>query len=189
MLIRNLTCTGRYAGVAIGSELSGGVFNVTVEDVQFVQLPGYSYSCNGVGHVKWGTSRGGAVQNVTFRRMVAVGELDTGVFVTGQYNDPNPQCGPDYAPPSLTRVSDLAFRDIDATAAFVRPGGDAFHLFGLERAPATGLSFRNVRFGSGPDGPNSTAPPGWNCAAVSGQAAAGGSVAPWPPCDAIDVVV
>ena len=211
--IRNLTCTGRYAGVAIGSELSGGVFNVTVEDVAFIRLPGYSYSCNGVGHIKWGRSRGGVVkvrsddiliiasiypfiykcvfpplfnfssllpycdaQNITFRNMKATGELDTGVLLDGFFEDPNPQCGEDYSPPSLTAVSDIRFVNIDGTDAYVKRGGDTFHLFGLDDAPAKGLSFRNVHFG---EGPNSTA---WNCAAVQGEATGNGGVSPWPPC-------
>jgi polygalacturonase len=63
--VRNLTCSGRYAGVAVGSEVSGGVFNVTVEGVRFVRRRGYPLSCGGVGHVKWGASRGGAVRNVS----------------------------------------------------------------------------------------------------------------------------
>jgi polygalacturonase len=50
--VRNITCDGRYAGVAIGSEMSGGVDNVTVERVHFVRS-------NGAAHIKTGPSRGG----------------------------------------------------------------------------------------------------------------------------------
>jgi hypothetical protein len=49
VLISNLTCEGQYAGVAIGSEMSGGVDNVTVRDVRFV----------GGAKTRWRTSRRG----------------------------------------------------------------------------------------------------------------------------------
>ncbi len=50
--IRNLTCDGRYAGIAIGSEMSGGVHNVSIERVRFERA-------NGAAHIKTGESRGG----------------------------------------------------------------------------------------------------------------------------------
>ena len=60
--IRNVSCDGRVAGVAIGSEMSGGVENVTVERVHFVRA-------NGAAHIKTGQTRGGYVTNVRFANL------------------------------------------------------------------------------------------------------------------------
>jgi hypothetical protein len=91
----------------------------------------------------------------------------------------------------------VAFEDVDATAAFVAPGGTVFYLHGGAKTGsdddngsrvATGLSFRNVSFSEGPDGRNGSLTTAWDCASVAGEAAGDGSVTPWPPCDLIDVV-
>ena len=56
IVIRNLTCHGRYAGIAIGSEMSGGVENVLVEQIHFTLA-------NGAAHIKTGITRGGYVKD------------------------------------------------------------------------------------------------------------------------------
>jgi polygalacturonase len=53
--IRNISCHGRFAGIAIGSEMSGGVEDVLVEDVRFTLA-------NGAAHIKTSRTRGGYVR-------------------------------------------------------------------------------------------------------------------------------
>lgn len=75
ILIRNVTAvlTGDddAAGVAIGSEMSGGVVNVTIEDCLF----GRDLFASGV-YIKSSPTRGGSVRNITARR-ITVGNLST----------------------------------------------------------------------------------------------------------------
>merc|ERR1712070_177705 len=47
--IRNLTCHGRYAGIALGSEMSGGIENILISNIRFTEA-------NGAAHIKTGPS-------------------------------------------------------------------------------------------------------------------------------------
>ena len=174
--IRNLTCNGGGAGIAIGSEMSGGVENIMVEDVRYIKA-------NGVGHIKWGANRGGFVRNVTFRNIEATGTLTKGIFMDGYYGDPNPSCPLDWIPPNLPAVSDVVYENIDATEATVKSVVDTYHLMGLPKSPITNLKLSNVQFA----GESGVASDYWTCADVAGTAD-GSDVAPWPPCEEISIV-
>lgn len=119
ILIRNVTAvlTGDddAAGVAIGSEMSGGVYNVTIEDCLF----GEELFASGV-YIKSSPTRGGRVQDITARRIV-LGNLSTSntsardgpmdgvaVFVSTAYGDSNPSCP---HPPQVVQpvISDLRY--------------------------------------------------------------------------------
>ena len=61
ILFRNITTGGGY-GLTIGSEVSGGVVNVTYEDIVV------NHQTAGI-HLKAPSGRGGFIKNVTFRNI------------------------------------------------------------------------------------------------------------------------
>jgi hypothetical protein len=131
IFIRNvtavLTADDDAAGVAIGSEMSGGVYNVTIEDCLF----GEQLFASGV-YIKSSPTRGGRVQNVTARRII-LGNLSTSntsardgpmdgvaVFVSTHYGDSNPSCP---HPPTVVQpvISGLIYEEFaQLPATFVR---------------------------------------------------------------------
>ena len=165
--IRNLTCDGRFAGIAVGSEMSGGVDNVLVENVRFKRA-------NGAAHIKTGPTRGGYVVNVTFADLIAEegAVFQDGVLVDAFYKAPNPSCPPGWKPPTLAKMQGYHFRRIDGTKAAIT--GSAFHLKGQAASPIEGVTIEDVHFSAGE----------WDCSNVSGTAASG-TVTPWPPCPQI----
>lgn len=171
--IRNLSCHGRYAGVAIGSEMSGGVENVTVSNVRFTKA-------NGPAHIKTGQSRGGYVTNIRFKDFTITGPVDNGILVDAFYGARNPSCPDRWAPPSAPRMANYSFVSIDGTAAPVSK--NTFHFKGSSDSPIEGVYLENVKFGSGQQQPD------WACVAVSGLAKKN-TVKPWPPCDDISPAV
>lgn len=168
--IRNLTCDGRFAGIAIGSEMSGGIDNIVVDQVQFKHA-------NGAAHIKTGQSRGGYVTNVQFSNLVAEegAQFGDGVLVDAFYGAPNPSCPKNWKPPAAPKMSDYSFKNIDGTKAKI--SGAAFHLKASAADVIERVTIENVHFSQG----------GWDCSYVSGTAA-NGTVTPWPPCSAIKVV-
>jgi polygalacturonase len=179
--VRNITCSGRYAGVAIGSEMSGGVENVTVENCTF---DGPARQSAGP-HIKTGQSRGGYVQNAIFRDIVVSGGLIAGILVDSGYGAPNPSCPAGWAPPAPPRMANYSFERIDgssATWAKDKKGraGSPFHFVGSNASFVSGVALRDVRFATNP----AVTQGQWVCAMVSGTAA-NGTVFPWPPCPQI----
>lgn len=164
--IRNINCTGSKAGVAVGSETSGGVYDVLFDGVRV-------FEANGAAHVKTGPTRGGAIANITFRNIeVAPGaRLGDGVLVDAHYGAPNPSCPSTWKPPP-PKISNLTFSHIDAARATVSHA--AIRLTGDDASPVTGVVVEDVRVGPA----NGT----WRCAAVAGTAT---RVTPWPPCAGI----
>lgn len=162
--VRRVNCTGRYAGIAVGSETSGGVEDVLIQDVNI-------FSANAVAHVKTGPTRGSYVRNVVFDGITAEGAaaLGDGILVDLNYGSPNPSCPEGWEPPAPPDVRDITFKNIKATHANVTKS--AVHLVGLPNAVVTGVALSEVHIDAG----------GWLCANVSGTAQQG-TVEPWPPC-------
>ena len=61
ILFRNITTGGGY-GISIGSEVSGGIINVTFEDMVI------NHQTAGI-HIKAPLGRGGVIQNITYRNI------------------------------------------------------------------------------------------------------------------------
>ena len=166
--IRNISCHGRFAGIAIGSEMSGGVEDVLVEDVRFTLA-------NGAAHIKTSRTRGGYVKDVVFRRLYIEGPIDNGILVDGaDRNGVNPSCPKAWKPPALSEMANFSFIDIDGTDAAV--AGHVYQLRGLRGANITGIRIENVTF------PKGGADPQWFCENVEGTAT---SATPSPPCKEI----
>jgi hypothetical protein len=178
--IRNMTCDGRFAGIAIGSEMSGGVSNVTVENVRFTEA-------NKPVDIKVGNSRGGYVRDVIFRDIYVAGPIQRAIHVDMvHYNDsPNPSCPADWKPPALPDVSNLTFLRFNGTEATyadnVRYPNEAFHFIGYDENPIQNVYMEDVYF------PLPKTGIGWNCTGVQGSVKSY-SVTPWPPCSELIVV-
>ena len=176
--VRNVTCHGFSAGIAIGSELSGGVQNVVVENVTFTKA-------NKPVDIKTSRRRGGFVRNVVYRNVLVQGSIQRGMHVDMfHYNDhPNPDCPANWTPPALTEIANLSFVDMDGRGATyagnLRFPDEAFHFWAYEESPIRHVHLENVYF-----------PPtkvSWNCSGVVQSLAERDKVTPWPPCQGFDV--
>ncbi|CAL1386505.1 unnamed protein product [Linum trigynum] len=73
--IRRITGSSRFAGIAVGSETSGGVKNVLAENINLYNM--------GVGiHIKTNTGRGGFIRNITVSN-VYMEDVRTGIRIAG----------------------------------------------------------------------------------------------------------
>ena len=173
--VRNLTCDGHVAGVAIGSEMSGGVENITIQNIRFVRA-------NGAAHIKTGQTRGGYVSNVVFEDLVFAdgAALQEGILIDAHYGAANPSCPKDWKPKQPPRMANYTFRRIDGRAATL--SSNPFHFKGSDGSAITGVYIEDVVL---PAAPQHTA--AWLCEDVEGRVA-NASATPWPPCDALKVV-
>ena len=81
VLIRNVTCIhGRFGGIAIGSEMSGGMRNITVRNSDLS-------ACLTPFQIKYSGARGGYVKDVTYENNL-VGHIGTAFQIDSGYNAP-----------------------------------------------------------------------------------------------------
>jgi hypothetical protein len=170
--VKNLSCHGHLAGISIGSEMSGGVENVTVSNCRFTKS-------NQPAHIKTASTRGGYVHNALYTDLHVHGEVLYGLYVDANYNDPNPSCPSDWSPPSLPSLANYSFVNVDGREANVKER--TYHFQGPSGKPITGIYLENVHFGSGHKHSD------WECNNVKGSAKEH-SVKPWPPCHLISPV-
>lgn len=176
--VRNVTCDGRVAGVAIGSEMSGGVEDVTIDRVHFRRA-------NGAAHIKTGQTRGGYVTNVSFRNLTFAdgAEMQEGVLVDAHYGDRNPSCPASWKPAAPPRMANYSFINIDGRKTSV--SSNPFHFMSVAAAPITGVFIKNVHL------PRAKAKgafkENWECVHVEGSVVEG-STTPWPPCKEMKVI-
>jgi hypothetical protein len=160
--------------------MSGGVSNVTVENVLFTKA-------NKPADIKVGNTRGGYVRNIIFQDLTVTGQIERAIHVdTVHYNDsPNPSCPADWKPPALPDVSDLHFLRFNGTEATFagseRFPNEVFHFLGYDENPIRDVHMEDLFFPT----PNNGI--GWNCSGVQGSVK-NNSVTPWPPCDNMKVV-
>lgn len=148
--IRRITGTTQFAGIAIGSETSGGIENVYAEQLNL-------YNIGLAVHVKSNVGRGAFIRNITI----------TDVFIDGtvmaiQYGG-NSGGHPDdnYDRKALPVVKGITVKNV--VGVKVEQAGD---LVGLEGAPYAGLCFSNISlYSSKQNGPTSTP---WTCSNVTG---------------------
>lgn len=146
--INNLTCAGknRAAAIAIGSEMSGGVINVTVENSYFYDLAGEAIN------IKSSKYRGGVVEDITFENLRVLGAKNAIFRIADNYGSTNPSCG-DHPAVKLPVIRRVLFRQISGYT----PDAAAVVMQGLEGAPIQQVTFENI---------NLTAKGGWQCSAV-----------------------
>ena len=120
---------GLGAGLAIGSEMSGGVYNVTARRLTF------GLGAHSVVRIKSARGRGGLVDNITFEDIVAEG-VNVPVSVQMGYKPgPAPTNGTDPGTPHLGR---LTVRRLHAVSVF------AGELLCLAESPCEGIVLENV---------------------------------------------
>uniref|UniRef100_A0A5B7ABT9 Putative glycoside hydrolase family 28 family protein n=1 Tax=Davidia involucrata TaxID=16924 RepID=A0A5B7ABT9_DAVIN len=155
--IRRVTGSSPFAGIAVGSETSGGVENVLVEHINLFNM--------GVGiHLKTNIGRGGVIKNITVSN-VYMESVRKGIKIAGDVGDhPDDKFNPD----ALPVVKDVTIKNVWGEKV-QQPGS----IQGLSNSPFTGICLSNINL-HGVEGPRS-AP--WKCSDVSGAAI---QVSPWP---------
>lgn len=176
--IRNVTCEGyRNGGIAIGSEMSGGVENVMVSNITFQNI-GRALI------IKPAKPRGGYVRNITFQDIKVIGTVNKQtIFVDmlrfSTNGGRNPSCRADWEPPALSTISDLTFLHLDGTQAIIE-GNEAFHFQAFDESPIENVYLEDINF------PKPKHGVAWNCTGVHGTYK-NGTVTPWPPCEGFRV--
>ncbi|KAK1303019.1 putative polygalacturonase [Acorus calamus] len=155
--IRRVTGSSPFSGIAIGSEMSGGVRNVLVEHVNLYNT--------GIGiHIKTNAGRGGSITNVTVSD-VYMENVRKGVRIAGDAGD-----HPDkyYNPKALPVVDGVTIKNVWGYNV-----GQPGSIQGIKGAPFTRVCLSNVRLRGGGGGGSTP----WKCTDVSGAAQ---GVMPWP---------
>lgn len=136
------------AGVAFGSEMSGGISNVLVENLYLHE------SLMGI-ELKTARGRGGYIQGIILSDVV-MENVEVGIKATG-YIDTHPD--DNFDPNAYPVVSNITFKDIVGTNI-----STAGNFTGLPESPFTSICLSDIYFSISPD----PSIPQWICFAVSG---------------------
>ncbi|KAH9620509.1 hypothetical protein KSS87_019281 [Heliosperma pusillum] len=132
ILIRNLVVRSMVsAGVSIGSEMSGGVSNVTVENVLV-------WSSRRAVRIKTAPGRGGYVRHITYRNLT-FDEVRVGIVIKTDYNE-HPDEG--YDPKALPIIEDISFISIHGQGVRV-----PVRIHGSDEIPIKNITFRDISIG------------------------------------------
>lgn len=148
--IRRVRGSSPFAGIAIGSETSGGVENVLAEHINLYNM--------GVGiHIKTNIGRGGFIRNITVSD-VYMEEVRRGIKIAGDVGD-----HPDdkYNQNALPVVKGITLKDIWGVQ--VQQAGV---ILGLKNSPFTGICLSNINL----HGMTGSRSPPWKCSDISGAA-------------------
>ncbi|KAK3016061.1 hypothetical protein RJ639_007548 [Escallonia herrerae] len=155
--IRRITGSSPYAGIAIGSETSGGVVNVLAENINLYNM--------GVGiHLKTNIGRGGVIRNITVSD-VFIENARKGIKIAGDVGDHPDE---NYDPNALPVVKDVTIKNVWGYK--VQQAGS---MQGLKNSPFTRICLSNINLHGAYTPRNSP----WTCSDVSGAAV---QVNPWP---------
>ncbi|CAJ1964954.1 unnamed protein product [Sphenostylis stenocarpa] len=155
--IRRLTGSSPFAGIAVGSETSGGVENVLAEHINLFNM--------GVGiHIKTNAGRGGLIKNITLAH-VYVENARQGIKIAGDVGG-----HPDdkFNPKALPVVKGITIKNVWGVTV-----SEAGLINGIRNSPFTDVCLSNINF----HGMKGLSPPSWKCSDVSGFAH---QVSPWP---------
>ncbi|KAL8150390.1 hypothetical protein V2J09_020198 [Rumex salicifolius] len=155
--VRRITGSTPFSGIAVGSEVSGGVQNVLVEHVNLYNI--------GFGiHLKTNTGRGGIISNITVSD-VYIENARKGISISGNAGD-HPDQG--FDPLAIPVVKGVTIKNIWGVK--VQQAG---LIVGIKNAPFTDITLSNIKlYGSGV---SKESP--WQCSDVQGSAI---NVSPWP---------
>lgn len=148
--IRRITGSSPFAGIAVGSETSGGVHNILAEHISLYNM--------GVGiHIKTNIGRGGIISNITVSN-VYMEKVRKAIKIAGDVGD-----HPDekFNPKALPFVKGINIRDVLGKEV-LQPG----LIHGLKNSPFTGICFSNLNLSEG----NGLRTTPWQCSDVSGAA-------------------
>ncbi|MBR4235674.1 MAG: glycoside hydrolase family 28 protein [Clostridia bacterium] len=128
VIVRRVTAERSHGGVTIGSEMSGGVRNVLVEDCEFRN--------NYIGlWIKTAPERGGYVENIEYRNIKALNVRDEAVCITMCYYVDDNKPGAQHWP---------AVRHIHIDGLTCANAGTGIRLDGNKNSPFEDISLRNV---------------------------------------------
>lgn len=119
------------AGVSIGSEMSGGVSNVTIENLHIWE------SRRGV-RIKTAPGRGGYVRNITYRN-ITLDIVRVGIVIKTDYNE-HPDQG--FDPMALPAIENLTFTGFHGQGVRV-----PVRIHGSDEIPVKGVTFRDFSVG------------------------------------------
>ncbi|XP_031250525.1 probable polygalacturonase [Pistacia vera] len=132
ILIRNLVVRSMVsAGVSIGSEMSGGVSNVTVENLLV-------WSSRRAVRIKTAPGRGGYVQQITYRNLT-FDNVRVGIVIKTDYNE-HPDEG--YDPKALPILRDISFTGVHGQGVRV-----PVRIHGSDVIPVRNITFRDMSVG------------------------------------------
>lgn len=120
------------AGVSIGSEMSGGVSNVTVENLLVWQ------SRRAV-RIKTAPGRGGYVRQITYRNLT-FDNVRVGIVIKTDYNE-HPDAG--YDPQALPVLEDISFIHVHGEGVRV-----PVRIHGSEEIPVRNVTFLDFSVGT-----------------------------------------
>ncbi|GLT74317.1 hypothetical protein SLA2020_461220 [Shorea laevis] len=132
ILIRNLVVRSMVsAGVSIGSEMSGGVSNVTVENLLV-------WSSRRAVRIKTAPGRGGYVRHITYRNLT-FDNVRVGIVIKTDYNE-----HPDnnYDPKALPAIEDISFTGVHGQGVRV-----PVRIHGCKEIPVRNVTFRDMSMG------------------------------------------
>jgi polygalacturonase len=136
IVIQNSTMVSRWGGVTIGSEMSGGVRNVYVEDCTF---GGTTANLHYGFFIKSAITRGGFIENIYARR-ITVTTVDSFIFLTGHYVS-----GAVIGPTAFATFNNI---NVD-TATVTRTTNQPFFIAGSDATKvATGIHLSNITVGA-----------------------------------------
>ncbi|KAL2551113.1 Pectin lyase-like superfamily protein [Forsythia ovata] len=148
--IRRVTGSSPFAGIAVGSETSGGVEDILVEHINLFNT--------GFGiHLKTNIGRGGVIKNITISN-VYMENVRKGIKISGDVGD-----HPDdnYDPNALPVLKDVTVTDVWGEKV-QQPG----LIHGLKNAPFTGICLSNINLHGSPKARSLP----WQCSDASGVA-------------------
>lgn len=124
--IRGCTVFHGHGGVVIGSEMSGGVHDVLVEDSTFIGTD------RGI-RLKSRPGRGGVVEGLTFRRIRMLDMAHEGIVIDCHYADGSPTAGPD-----------PTFRNLRFEAITIHRARVAVRIAGLDDTPVSDVRVQDL---------------------------------------------
>lgn len=132
IVIRNLVIRSLVsAGVSIGSEMSGGVSNVTVENI-------YIWDSRRGIRIKTAPGRGGYVKNITYRN-ITLDNLRVGIVIKTDYNE-HPD--DDFDPKALPVIANITYEGIHGQRVRV-----PVRIQGSDEIPVLGVTFHDISIG------------------------------------------
>ena len=139
IIVENCTMMHGHGGVVIGSEMSGGVKNVTVENCKFFKTD------RGI-RLKTRRKRGGCVENISFSGIEMDGVLAAVTFneyyICGAKPDDAELFSNEKMPvgADTPKISGVSIRDIKAQNV----GGVGIYMLGLPEAPIFDITMENM---------------------------------------------
>ncbi|XAR67215.1 hypothetical protein NMG60_11013693 [Bertholletia excelsa] len=164
IFVRNIVVRSMVsAGVSIGSEMSGGVSNVTVENV-------YVWNSRRAIRIKTNPGRGGYVRHVTYRNLT-FDNVRVGIVIKTDYNE-HPD--DDFDHKAFPILEDISYTSIHGDGVRV-----PVRIHGCEEIPVKNVTFQDVSIGTTRKKKHT-----FQCSFVEGRVI--GTVFP-TPCENLDV--